>query len=382
MLRSIFLLLYSVFFTAIMTFLPSYVYAGWLDDWQTATVVTPPSTFKGSERSYHDFGSYSTRWRSNSLSPISIQPARLKAGCGGIDVMLGGMTFGNADQLVKKLQQVLQNSPTVALDLAINVLCEQCANSMKWIEDKINALNSIQLDSCKASKALVYTAASALDPDNERQELQSPMADYMQSSGLSTAYDEVTKKWASTGGQVPSTQVADAVSECPYVLRSLFATPEGQPMSTLFDNITSQMSLNPAYAQAIRGIIGDVGIANSQGMYVSWIIEPCQENKDIMHSGNMTEMWIADSYGVCSKSTDAQADMEAWVNRLLTQIANKMINKADFDDEERSFAYNYMNGLHRQILRFGLISNQGNAVQQINILTPSDNETHHGSDGG
>jgi len=29
-----------------------------------------------------------------------------------------------------------------------------------------------------------------------------------------------------------------------------------------------------------------------------------------------------------------------------------------------------MNGLHRQILRFGLMSNRGNAAQQINILSP------------
>ena len=80
---------------------------------------------------------------------------RIKSGCGGIDVFMGGFSFMNTDYLVNKLQAILAGAPAVAFDLALKTLCEQCSNTIKNFEALADKLNSMQFDECAASKELV-----------------------------------------------------------------------------------------------------------------------------------------------------------------------------------------------------------------------------------
>jgi conjugative transfer pilus assembly protein TraH len=91
------------------------------------------------------------------------------------------MSFLNANYLVKQLQSILQNAPSVALDLALNVLCTQCAKSIKEFQSMMSRLNNLQLDSCKATQAIVAKTMSEAS-DYEEPELDGIVADYEQSS--------------------------------------------------------------------------------------------------------------------------------------------------------------------------------------------------------
>jgi conjugative transfer pilus assembly protein TraH len=352
--------------------MPHLADADWLDDWSHSTSVSPPSSFKGTERSYYDFGGVSARWSSrNNYYPTSFQTPRLKSGCGGIDVMLGGMSFGDADQLVEKLEEILSNSPTVFLDLAVNVLCEECANSMKWIEDKLNALNNIQLDSCKASKALV---ASVLQntTDNRSQELNAPISDFMLSSGMSDAYTEIQKDWTSSStGKPDSSTIEEAVRTCPNEIKQILAATSGSTPTTLLENVANENGYSSEWIAAIRGVMGDVLIWGSEGMYESWIMPPCKENKDIFTSGDITAFYVQDSLGSCSQATSAQKNLYQWVQNMLINIATKMQSKQSLLSDEASFSYNYMTGQHRQLLALGLMNDPANRGASASaILAP------------
>lgn len=342
--------------------------AGWVDDWVASTSKTPASTFKGSERTYYDLGSTSLRWNSSTTYPITASPFRIKSGCGGIDIFRGGMSFMDADKLVEKLEEILENSPTVALDLALNVLCESCANSMKWIEDKVNALNSIQLDSCKASKALVYSLFQ--DPDAKQQELHDPMGDYYQSSGLSTLFDDYDKGVKSQGGLVDKNYVADAISQCSADLKAVFATADANTYTTLLENVGMKIGVQQPYISIIRGIIGDVGIFPASQMYNSWIMEGCIENKSIISEGSTNQFYAKDISGVCTQSVDSKNDLESYASTILSSMVQKMLNKQALNDEERTFSLNYMDGFHWTVLRTGVMAHPNDPESQIAMLAP------------
>ena len=134
--------------------------AGWVDDWLQQQAGSTPNYFSGQQRGYYSGGSFSGRWPSTAEYPVTVEVPRIKSGCGGIDVFMGGFSFMNTDYLVNKLQAILTGAPAVAFDLALKTLCEQCSNTIKNFEALADNLNSMQLDECAASKELVGIVAN------------------------------------------------------------------------------------------------------------------------------------------------------------------------------------------------------------------------------
>ena len=132
--------------------LPSVASSAWVDDWLQQQTTTSPSYFPGQQRGYYSGGSFNARWPSTTDYPITIEPPRIKSGCGGIDVFMGGASFMNTDYLVDKLQGILTGAAAVAFDLALKTLCEQCSNTIKNFEAIADKLHSMQLEECAAAK--------------------------------------------------------------------------------------------------------------------------------------------------------------------------------------------------------------------------------------
>ncbi|EKD37931.1 MAG: hypothetical protein ACD_75C00933G0001, partial [uncultured bacterium] len=139
----------------LLLFTPTIASAAWVDDWLEQKTTTSPNYFSGQQRGYYSGGGFSGRWPSKVDYPVTVEMPRIKSGCGGIDVFMGGFSFLNEDYLVDKLQSILESAPAVAFDLALKTLCEQCSNTIKNFEALADKLNSMQLDECAAAKELV-----------------------------------------------------------------------------------------------------------------------------------------------------------------------------------------------------------------------------------
>ncbi|MEI6704482.1 MAG: conjugal transfer protein TraH [Deltaproteobacteria bacterium] len=63
---------------------------GWVDDWIQQKNSTSPSYYEGSKRGYYTGGSFSARWPNNNDFLVSASLPKLKSGCGGIDMFMGG----------------------------------------------------------------------------------------------------------------------------------------------------------------------------------------------------------------------------------------------------------------------------------------------------
>lgn len=130
--------------------------AGVVDSWLQNYTTSGPNYMPGQERGYFTGGSFSARVHNYNESLLTITPPSLKAGCGGIDAFLGGLSFLNFNYLVKMAQGVLQAAPYVAFSLALSVLSQQTggvldkaialANQLNHIQTRL--LRCVQSDSC------------------------------------------------------------------------------------------------------------------------------------------------------------------------------------------------------------------------------------------
>ena len=130
-----------------------------MEDTMKSLSTLRPQAYKGQERGYFIGGSASIKFPNENIQPFSFTPPQLKAGCGGIDIIMGGFSYLNFDYLVQKLQQILQVAPAFAFQLALSTLCKQCNNIISSLDSLANQINNMNINQCRAAKAIVGFAA-------------------------------------------------------------------------------------------------------------------------------------------------------------------------------------------------------------------------------
>ncbi len=349
-------------------FLQTGAEAGFADDWLANSTTSSPSYFEGQKRGYLSAGGFSARWKSSSDYLVSVTPPRIKAGCGGIDAFWGGMSFLQPDYLVQKLENIVQNAPAVALDLALNVLCEPCKNAMETMENAVNKLNQLQLDDCKATKAIVAKTAQELGSD--KQELNNIITDFEVSTGVKDFYTSSQKAFKSNGGIPNPDSVKGAVADCSAEIQALFVTnAETNGASSILTNIASRLGMPVSYAQLLAGMVGDVGINfDSTSGFTTYDIPFCEQNRVLNVDGLLSDKPYLrdfnDPSGACSQSTDANANIMQYVNTKLSSIASKMKSMTALAPDESAFL-DYSSGVSYDALKVGVETDTVDAVQDV-----------------
>lgn len=93
--------------------------------------------------------------------PIHITAPHISAGCGGIDIGLGGFQFAG-QELVDKLKKMAAAAPAFAFQIALNVLCPECAQIMAQLQAMADKLNSMNMDGCQAMQSAANWASGKL----------------------------------------------------------------------------------------------------------------------------------------------------------------------------------------------------------------------------
>ena len=326
-----------VLFLLMLTAAP--LHAEWIDDWIDQKTTTSADYFSGQKRGYATAGSFSARWSSGSDYLVSLTPPRFKAGCGGIDIFTGGASFLNADYLVDKLQSMMNSAPAVAFDLALNTMCEQCAKSLNTLEALSDRLNQLQFDDCKASKATVYTLAEGLTTGAAGERVSAKkteaVADFAQSTGLNDFWTDIkniggnnANTTAGAFSNVAGVPESAQVSACPAAVRNLFFS-SGSILSRLLAN----RNLDTAYADMMRGYIGDIVIdgATLNARYIAKCPNNTPNNIDGLVNGDVE---IKPVNGMCAPMNQivingiSYANVRDWIYHVLRTVATKMINKS------------------------------------------------------
>jgi conjugative transfer pilus assembly protein TraH len=244
------------------------VEAGWLDNWYEQSVSTPPTYIKGQQRGYFTLGSFSTRLdTTETLYPISISMPKIKAGCGGVDLHLGGMSFLGFEYLVQKLQSMIHAAPYVAFQIALKTISQKLGSILDTAEQIINFLNSLQLNECEFLKGFMVKFADTGDIKAALQEGALQGLKYK-------SWIDLNRK--STAREIKDVKMEDAIEGCSGDLRRLL-TKLSQGRS-LLEAVAEERGLtDEEEIGLIRAAIGDMYLEYNPdaSLPVITYIEPC-----------------------------------------------------------------------------------------------------------
>jgi conjugative transfer pilus assembly protein TraH len=261
-------------------------------------------------------------------------------------MFLGGFSFLNVDYLVQKLQNILSAAPAAAFDIALKTLAPQVADTIKTLEAISDRLNSLQLNDCKAAKALVATSASpfsSIMTDSMNAEMKTAQTDFMVSSGAKDLYQDVSKLFETEQknnigykpGTPGTTQISalSATAGCPAEILQVFGN------GSILENLAGKKGMNSEYVKLVRGFIGDVVIQNpatTGTAYQAQYIPPCDKNNsfDSFISGTAQGR---NTSGACADITDANKNLMQFVAGRMQSIASKIKSKSSLTPDEEVF---------------------------------------------
>lgn len=86
---------------------------------------------------------------------VNLNLPKMDAGCGGIDIYSGGLSFISSDRLVEVLKKIATNAAGYAVLLGMETLSPQGANLVKQLQTWANQMNLAAINSCETASLLV-----------------------------------------------------------------------------------------------------------------------------------------------------------------------------------------------------------------------------------
>lgn len=228
-------------------FAPSSHAQSWAESWFDNVTYTSPGSFEDQTRGYVTAGGMSGRVDVHNDYLMSMSLPKVRAGCGGIDMFLGGMSFLDPDYLVQKLESILQAAPAVAFQYLLETLDEKMGNIISKMEAATNFLNSIQVNDCRLANRMVQIAKG----DDNMSGIIEEMTGYRSvKQGFAKSYQQSREKIEANNNN-PTEDLKEALANCPAEVRDIFRT------GSLLAHAASRVGAAD-WAGVMRARVGDI----------------------------------------------------------------------------------------------------------------------------
>lgn len=104
---------------------------------------------------YMTGGGISIRNAATDTKFANVSLPKFDAGCGGIDIFTGGISFISHDQFIAALKNIASAAQGYAFMLGIETVSPTIASTMKQMETWANTVNSLGINSCDVATGLV-----------------------------------------------------------------------------------------------------------------------------------------------------------------------------------------------------------------------------------
>ncbi|MDB5575738.1 MAG: conjugal transfer protein TraH [Bradyrhizobium sp.] len=220
---------------------------GWAESWFDNVTYSSPGSFEDQTRGYLTAGGMSGRVDVHNDYLMSLSLPKVKAGCGGIDMFLGGMSFLDPEYLVQKLESILQAAPAVAFQYLLETLDEKMGNIISKMEAATNFLNSIQVNDCRLANRMVQIAKG----DDNMSGIIEEMTGYRSvKQGFAKSYQQSREKIEANKNN-PTEDLRDALANCPAEVTDIFRT------GSLLSHAAARVGAGD-WASVMRARVGDV----------------------------------------------------------------------------------------------------------------------------
>jgi len=305
-----------------------------------------PKAYEGQSRGYFVGGSASVRWGFQDEPLVSFTPPSLKVGCSGIDIVMGGFSYLNFEHLVQKLQAILAAAPAFAFRIALKTLCEACDNVLTSLENIVNAINELNINSCAASKAIGAWAGTELAKAVGHGVNIGSTTSWFNSlttkiKDVSAGWKEWISHWAGVYDCSVHAQGTPAYKECTSKVGQVsFLTPL---MSQAFSKIN--LSGFP-FEGVFRARFGDVyqnAAENNKDNIPKVQIDPgCYDNASdgyALIEGMVSGVYkiknvVSNTNANCITVDSPESGLEYKVEQILMSIKNKVKTNAQLSTEE------------------------------------------------
>lgn len=233
----------------LVSYSPSLAGDDWTDRWFESTTASGGSYHKGQKRGYLQGPQFSGRLRMTNDYLLTATPPKIRAGCGGIDLFAGGLSFLDPEYLVEKFENILQAAPALAFSMALKAHCETCEDVMSKLEATSSFLNSIQVNDCRMSNQ-VAKLITGDNPDFISNVLEEATGHRSLEDGLEKHYHGAQQAIRDENNSVPVNLGAE-VEGCPTAIKELFAD------GSVIEHAAARVGMADM-ADIVRAYIGDV----------------------------------------------------------------------------------------------------------------------------
>jgi conjugative transfer pilus assembly protein TraH len=322
----------------------------WAESWFDHATYTSSGSFSDQTRGYVSAGGMSGRVDVHSDYAMSLTLPKVKAGCGGIDMFLGGMSFLDPDYLVQKLESILQAAPAVAFQYLLETLDEKMGNIISKMEATTNYLNSIQVNDCRLANRAVQIAKG----DDNMSGIIEEMTGYKSvKSGFAKSYQNSREKIQANANN-PTEDLKDALANCPAEVTEIFRT------GSLLAHAAGRVGAAD-WAGVMRARVGDVYMrwdpADKVPLFSAIPACPAQDSdspQDFL-SGRVQRRAL----NIPATATDCSADGAgrgalALARDRMQGIADKIRTRGALTAEERQFVANVRTLPIYRLLEYGV----------------------------
>lgn len=129
--------------------------ADFLKKFQTVLQTESPELFKGQMAGHATGGGFSVRSEVFNRRPVTITPPSYSAGCGGIDMHMGGISFIRGEEVIDALKGIASSSAAYAFLLGMQTISPQSVSVLNDLQDYATKINMQTINSCELGQQLV-----------------------------------------------------------------------------------------------------------------------------------------------------------------------------------------------------------------------------------
>lgn len=325
------------------------------------TTGNEPAIYQSQRRMGFDLGTFRLRAPINKVNVINLTPPTFRAGCGGVDLFGGSFTFIDEEQFRQMLRQIGANALGYAFKLALATMCEKCDSILTGLQNSINELNRMQVDSCRWASGLVNDFAGAMDFKVNEEAVQEGSASAMFQDGFAAIKDLFDNPGGATsGGDASGADPTKRDKVGNYTWNALLAANAGGRFSFPAGNYTHNEVLMSIAGTFIKRA---PNAAETEEGELNGPISARIKYKDLKEgktaeagaNENLIPLYACDELIQCLDPTDGPdwsfAGINVWATGMLQQAADHMANPATASTDHVAVLQNFLATLPLPVVR-------------------------------
>ncbi|MBA4118831.1 MAG: hypothetical protein C0514_08075 [Candidatus Puniceispirillum sp.] len=120
-----------------------------------AVNATDEGAYTDQTAGYYTGGGIYVRNGARNIQPMTLQMPSFRAGCGGIDLHLGGMSFVSGQELVSALRAIGSNAASYAFMLGLQTMSPQIYNVVSELNALAQKINQMNINSCEVAATAI-----------------------------------------------------------------------------------------------------------------------------------------------------------------------------------------------------------------------------------